>query len=99
MTRCDKSELKQRVADCLSGAPEIRKIVVFGSFLTADSPNDMDVAVFLDRNGEYLPLALKYRRMTRPVAELIPLDIIPVRPDATGATLEEISEGEVIYER
>ncbi|MBI2423318.1 MAG: nucleotidyltransferase domain-containing protein [Candidatus Hydrogenedentes bacterium] len=99
MTNDTKSALKRRLAACLAPAVEVRKVVVFGSFLSAEKPNDMDVAVFLDRAGEYLPLALKYREMTQELAKSIPLDIIPVRPDASGTFLEEINRGEVIYER
>ena len=99
MNGWDKSELKRQVATCLAPASEVLKIVVFGSFLTEDAPNDMDVAVFLNRNEAYLPLALKYRRMARAVSARIPLDIIPVRPGASGPFLDEISRGEVIYER
>jgi len=99
LTALERSELKIRMVACLAPAPEVRKIVVFGSFLTADAPNDMDVAVFLDRNEPYLPLAIKYREMATPVSARIPLDIIPVRPNASGAFLEEINRGEVIYER
>lgn len=99
MTKEIKTSLKRQIASCLGTDPEIRKIMVFGSFLSSESPNDMDVAVFLDTDGEYLPLALKYRRMARPVSETIPLDIVPVRPGASGAMLDEIVRGEVIYER
>lgn len=99
MTNHNKAELKRRVAGCLAAAPEVCKIIIFGSFLTDDSPNDMDVAIFLDRNEPYLPLALKYRQMTLPVSVDIPLDIVPVRPDAFGTFLDEINRGEVIYER
>ena len=94
-----KNELKRAVARELGQAPEVRKIVVFGSFLESDVPNDMDLAVFQDSAENYLPLALKYRRMTRGVSTRIPMDIIPLRPGASGTFLDEIEKGEVIYER
>jgi len=94
-----KCDLMDEVARCLGQAPEIRRIVIFGSFLHSDSPNDMDVAVFQDTDDPYLPLALKYRRMAQPVANTIPLDIVPVRPGASGPMMDEIGKGEVIYER
>jgi len=99
MTETSKSDLKREVAKSLGQVPEIRKIVVFGSFLTSESPNDMDVAVFQDSDEAYLPLAMKYRSLTRSVSARIALDIIPLRKDATGSFLEEIDRGEVIYER
>lgn len=94
-----KDNLKQELARCLGEAPEIRKTVVFGSFLRSDSPNDLDVAVFQNTAEPYLPLALKYRRMAKPVSDRIPLDIFPLRPDASGLMMDEILEGEVNYER
>ncbi|MEI7638467.1 MAG: hypothetical protein WCJ37_14245, partial [Syntrophus sp. (in: bacteria)] len=96
----DKEALKQDVIRCLVGAEEIRKIVVFGSFNTAEDPNDMDVAVFQGSKAPYLELALKYRRMLRPVLRRIAMDVIPVRPDPDRSSfLGEIEAGEVIYER
>ena len=99
MTAELKSELMRGLADCLKPALEVRKVVVFGSFLTSDSPNDMDVAVYQDSEEGYLPLALRYRRMARPVSGHIPLDIIPVRNDASGKFMAEIDRGVVVYER
>ena len=99
MTPAHKLELMECVVGALEGAPEVRKIVVFGSFLDSESPNDMDVAVFQESGEAYLPLALKYRRMAKPISDRIPLDIFPVKPGASGFFLGEINKGKVIYER
>jgi uncharacterized protein len=94
-----KNELKREIAQRIGQASEVSRIVVFGSFLRSESPGDMDIAVFQDSAEAYLPLALKYRRMAKPVSNRISLDIIPLRPGATGPFLDEINKGEVIYER
>lgn len=95
-----KENLKKELTACLREEPEIVKIVIFGSFLTTDSPHDLDVAVFQSSTEPYLPLAMKYRRKTRSIARKIPLDIIPLRPCVADNTmLDDISHGEVIYER
>jgi predicted nucleotidyltransferase len=100
MTRLDKEAIKKDVVQCLAGASEIRRIVVFGSFLTADAPNDIDVAVFQESNAPYLELAMKYRKMLRPVYRKIAVDVIPVRPEPDQTSfLDEIEAGEVVYER
>jgi len=99
MDALQKNELKRDLARRLAQAQEIRKVVVFGSFLYNDAPDDMDVAVFQDSSEDYLSLALKYRRLATPVAAHIPLDIIPLRPGASGCFVDEINRGEVIYER
>jgi predicted nucleotidyltransferase len=100
MTRLDKEAIKKDVVRCLAGADEIRKIVVFGSFNTSDDPNDIDVAVFQSSDSSYLDLALKYRKMLRPVLHRISVDVIPVRPEPGRTSfLDEIESGEVIYER
>jgi len=99
MTPLHKDALKRQAATCLASAPEVRRVVVFGSFLTSDTPRDMDIAVFQDSDEPYLPLALRYRRLARPLSRQIPLDIIPVRENASGPLLQEINQGEVVFER
>lgn len=100
MNGLDKESIKKDVVRCLSGEEEIRRIVVFGSFNVTESPNDIDVAVFQQSNAPYLELALKYRKMLRPVLHRIAVDVIPIRPDPAHTTfLSEIEAGEVIYER
>ena len=99
MTPESRKALKQALVECLEPAAEIKRIVIFGSFLTSPSPNDIDVAIFQDSADGYLPLALKYRRMARLVAERLPLDIIPLRSDAVGEFAAAINAGEVIYQR
>ena len=92
--------LKQELVNCLAEDKEIRRIVVFGSFLTSPDPGDMDVAIFQDGDEPYLSLAMKYRRQARPVARQIPLDIIPLTSNRTSTGfLEEIEAGETVYER
>lgn len=96
----EKVEIKRQVAACLGREKEVRKIVIFGSFLTSLEPHDLDVAVFQESDEGYLPLALKYRRLTRSIAHKIPLDIIPLRVTGVfGPFLAEVEKGEVIYER
>src|SRR4030042_6982629 len=100
MPRLEKKAIKKDVVRCLAGASEIQRIVVFGSFLTADAPNDIDVAVFQESNASYLELAMKYRKMLRPVYRKIAVDVIPVPPEPEHTSfLGEIEAGEVVYER
>ncbi len=100
LTAVEKESLKRQVADLLASEEEVRRVVVFGSFLESANPNDLDIAVFQESQEAYLPLALKYRRKLASVADKIPIDVIPVRPrPISGTFLEEIERGEVIYER
>jgi predicted nucleotidyltransferase len=100
LTEADKEQIKREIAALLGGEPEVRRVMVFGSFLNRSDPNDLDVAIFQDSDETYLPLAMKYRKLLRPVAKKIPLDVIPVRPKgAHGPFLEEIERGETVYER
>jgi predicted nucleotidyltransferase len=99
-TEQQKQSLKQELAGCLKTEPEVCRIIIFGSFLTSDEPHDLDVAIFQDSDEKYLPLAMKYRSKTHDIARQIPLDIIPLKPDAqTGFFMDEIQQGEIIYER
>jgi hypothetical protein len=102
MTSVQKDEIKRRIVECLSSEREVRRIVIFGSFLLRPDPHDVDIAVFQESDEAYLPLALRYRRAVRPVAGVIPLDIIPLRfgiAEPPSAFLDEIERGEVVYER
>jgi predicted nucleotidyltransferase len=99
-TEEQKQSLKQRLASSLKAEKEVCRIVIFGSFVNSDDPHDLDVAIFQDSDEKYLPLAMKYRRKTRDIARVIPMDILPLRAGAQGETfLDEIDHGEVIYER
>ena len=42
---------------------------------------------------------MKYRKLMRELLNTISYDIIPVHLNATGSFLNEIEEGEIIYER
>jgi predicted nucleotidyltransferase len=96
----EKQNLKRELVGCLKKEKEIRRVVIFGSFLNSSDPHDLDVAIFQDSNEAYLPLAMKYRKRTRRIARIISLDIIPIRHDASsGFMMDEIRQGEVIYER
>ena len=100
LTQQQKISLKQQLVSCLAGEKEVRKIVIFGSFFKSSDPHDLDVAVFQDSSEKYLPLAMKYRKKTRAVARLIALDIIPLKANArNGSFMDEIAQGEIIYER
>jgi len=100
MDRLEKERIKNEIVHCLKDESEIRKIIIFGSFFTTESPNDIDIAVQQDSNELYLPLALKYRKKIRRVAKQIPIDIIPLRSGHyPGVMADEISHGVVIYER
>jgi len=99
-TEQEKELLKQRLIGSLKAEREVCRIVVFGSFINSDDPHDMDVAVFQDSDEKYLPLAMRYRRKTRDIARIIPMDILPLKAGVQGEVfMDEIERGEVIYER
>ena len=99
-TEQQKVQIMQDLAACLSAEKEVCKIVVFGSFLRSATPDDLDIAVFQDSDESYLPLATKYRRLLRRISDQIPIDVIPVRPNAAaGPFLAEIQKGQIVYER
>ena len=100
MTTESKAKLKQRIINSLKSEKEIRKIVLFGSFLTSDTPHDVDVAIFQDSDENYLNLAMKYRKRTRHISKEIPLDIIPLKTGSSPTVfLREIESGEIVYEK
>jgi len=94
-----KENIKKEIRDLLSSEQEITKIIIFGSFINSNSPHDIDIAVFQDSNQKYMPLSLKYRRLTRKIAKILPLDVIPIKASADNVFINEIEAGEIIYER
>jgi predicted nucleotidyltransferase len=99
-TKQEKELLLQRLVGSLKTEREVYRIVIFGSFVNSDDPHDMDVAVFQDSDEKYLPLAMRYRRKTRDIARIIPMDILPLKAGLQGDIfMDEIELGEVIYER
>jgi len=99
-TEQQKQLLKQRLVESLKSEKEVCRIVIFGSFLSSDNPRHLDVAIFQDSNEKYLPLAMKYRKKNRDIARIIPLNIIPLRAGLkSGVFLEEIEQGEVLYQK
>ncbi len=79
--------------------PEIKKIVIFGSFFKTKDPNDIDIAIVQDSNNNFLTLSLKYRKALRELSKKIALDIVPLKKDFDGFFAEEIQKGRIIYER
>ena len=100
LQRETKEMLKKEIAGLLSGFPEVQRVVIFGSFVNSDNPHDMDIAVFQDSDESYYPLAMKYRKILRKVANKIPIDVIPIsRSPEQESFIKEIRKGEVLYER
>lgn len=100
ISRQEKDKIKKSIVSCLKDEPEIQKVIVFGSFLWADSPNDIDVAILQNSSEPYLPLAMKYRKKIRIISKELSVDIIPLRSGAFhGVIGDSISRGEVIFEK
>jgi predicted nucleotidyltransferase len=100
LTAQQRELVKQQLVNLLKTETEVCRIVIFGSLVNSDNPHDLDVAVFRDSDEKYLPLAMKYRRKTRDIARMIPMDILPLKAGVEGDMfLDEIERGEVIYER
>ena len=95
----NKDSISEKIITKLKSLSEVKKVVVFGSFFKKDNPNDLDLAIFEDSNKDYLTISLKYRKLLRDEGKIIPLDILPIKPDASGMFLEEIEKGRVIYEK
>lgn len=94
-----KESIKIQIKKMLSNELEIQKIIVFGSFVNSNNPNDIDIAVFQNSRERYLDLSMKYRKLVRELITTIPYDIIPIQINASGSFLKDIEAGEIIYEK
>ncbi|MBU0711444.1 nucleotidyltransferase domain-containing protein [bacterium] len=100
LTKNIKNEIKHDLRESLKQEKEIDKIVIFGSFLTTNEVNDIDVAIFQNSDQSYLTLALKYRKLTRSISKRVPLDILPIMSNKRNSVfLQAIETGELIYEK
>ena len=87
------------IKDKLSQFQEVNKVILFGSFVNSNNPNDIDIAIIQNSNDNFLTLSLKYRKVLRELSKMIPLDIVPIKTNSKGVFLEEINKGQVVYER
>jgi len=87
------------IKEKLSQFSEVNKVILFGSFVKSNNPNDIDIAVVQNSNDNFLTLSLKYRKVLRELSKTIPLDIVPIKADTNGVFLEEINKGQIVYER
>ncbi len=100
LSNYEKENIKKRIVKKLRLQEEIRKIVIFGSFLSDKNPSDIDVAVFQNSKEDYLQLSLRYRKAVREISKKIPIDIIPILTNKSNDfVLNEIESGEVVFER
>lgn len=87
------------IKDKLSQFNEVNKVILFGSFIKSDNPNDIDIAVVQNSNENFLTLSLKYRKVLRELSKTIPIDIVPIKANTKGIFLDEINKGQVVYEK
>lgn len=96
----NKTQVKNNIVDSLKGQKEIERIIIFGSFIYNDNPNDIDIAVIQNSDEGYLPLALKYRKLIRNISKKIAVDIFPILNGTdNGFFKKEVENGELIYDR
>ena len=99
LTNKNKLNFIEIIKNELSQFNEINKVILFGSFIDSNTPNDIDIAVVQNSNENYLTLSLKYRKVLRNLSKIIPLDIVPIKIDTNGAFMSEINNGQIVYEK
>jgi len=99
ITNKKKQNFINVIKEKLSQFSEVNKVVLFGSFVNSNNPNDIDIAIIQNSDDNFLTLSLKYRKVLRELSKTIPLDIIPIKDNSDGVFLEEINKGQVVYER
>jgi predicted nucleotidyltransferase len=97
----NKNSLKRDMISALAGDDTVEKIVIFGSFNSSEHPHDLDVAIFSNSPADYLTQAMSFRRKLRSIADIIPLDVVPISTliNYDSCFLQEILKGEIIYEK
>jgi uncharacterized protein len=101
MPHIDKLQIRQQLQSAFVDDNKVEKIIVFGSFITSETPHDLDLAVFCNSSDDYLTLALALRKKLRNISSIIPIDLVPIAMpyDSSAAFMQEINKGEVVYEK
>jgi uncharacterized protein len=101
MDHIDKQNIRQQLQSAFVDDSKVEKIIVFGSFVTSDTPHDLDLAVFCNSSDDYLTLALALRKKLRNISSIIPIDLVPIAMpyDPSAAFMQQINKGEVVYEK
>lgn len=101
MAHIDKKQVRDDLVIALKADDTVEKVIIFGSFVHASNPHDLDLAVFCNSSDDYLTLALALRKKLRGISSIIPIDLIPVSIpyDPSAAFMQEINKGEVVYEK
>jgi predicted nucleotidyltransferase len=99
LTDTNKLSFINTIEKKLSQFSEVNKVILFGSFVKSNNPNDIDIAIVQNSNDNFLTLSLKYRKVLRDLSKIIPLDIVPIKANTNGVFLEEINKGQIVYER
>jgi predicted nucleotidyltransferase len=99
LTDANKINFIDTIKEKLSQFSEINKIILFGSFVNSNNPNDIDIAIIQNSKDNFLTLSLKYRKVLRDLSKTIPLDIIPIKENTNGVFMDEINKGQIVYER
>lgn len=99
VTNNKKQNFINVIKEKLSQFSEVNKVILFGSFVNSNNPNDIDIAIIQNSDDNFLTLSLKYRKVLRELSKTIPLDIVPIKDNSDGVFLEEINKGQVVYEK
>ena len=99
LTDTNKLNFIDTIKNKLSQFSEVNKVILFGSFINSNNPNDIDIAIVQNSNDNFLTLSLKYRKVLRDLSKVIPLDIVPIKENANGVFMNEINKGQIVYER
>ncbi len=101
MPLIDKQNIRRQLRTAFIDDGTIEKIVIFGSFIDSESPNDLDLAVFCNSSDDYPTLSLALRKKLRDISSIIPIDLVPIAMpcDPLAAFRQEINKGEVVYEK
>ena len=99
LTKDEKFHFIDIIKTKLADFQEINKIVLFGSFVTSNNPNDIDIAVIQNSKENFLTLSLRYRKVLRKLSKIIPIDIVPIKNSKYDTFLSKIEQGKIVYER
>jgi predicted nucleotidyltransferase len=100
----NKEEIKYKLLKAVKNCAyvsEIKRLAIFGSYVTGDAKESSDVDVLIDFTEDAHVGFFKYVRIRRALSEMLGLQVDMVTPQALSRYIKDdiLQQAETVYER
>lgn len=98
ITNEEKNKITDMIAEKISG-PEVKKLILFGSFVESANPNEINLAIISEENLDYISKVAKYRKKIKDLSKKIPVQIFPLLSSEKIYLHDKIKHGVTLYSK